>query len=136
MSRLDGALRHGMRHQEEVKLTVDHLCLLHEASVDIGALWWVIDEHVIRVVVGDLLEEPLSDTFVHNDECDFRMLLAWGVLITTVLHLNDAVKLSQLLVDDLLSHGVTDTVTVDEDVTWHGTIVKLTVALESTLEVV
>ena len=40
------------------------------------------------------------------------------------------------MVDDLLSHGVTNTVSVDEDVAWHGSIVEVTVAGECSLEVV
>ena len=49
---------------------------------------------------------------------------------------NNLVKLCQLLVNDLLSHGVTDTISVDKDVFWHGSIVEVSVALECSLEVV
>ena len=138
VSGLDGALCHGVRHQEEVKLTVDHFSLLDEASIDVGSLRRVVNEHVVIVVViaWELLEEALSHTLVHNDEGDVRMLLAGRVLVSGVLHLDNAVELGQLLVDDLLAHGVTDTVTVDEDVARHGPVVELAVALEGALEVV
>ena len=95
-----------MRHQEEVKLTVDHFSLLDEASIDVGSLRWVVNEHVVIVVViaWELLEEALSHTLVHNDEGDVRMLLAGRVLVSGVLHLDNAIELGQLLIDDLLAH--------------------------------
>ena len=59
-----------------------------------------------------------------------------GIVVLLPLKGNNLVKLGQLLVNDLLSHGVTDTVSVDEDVAWHGSIVEVSVALECSLEVV
>lgn len=44
-------------------------------------------------------------------------------------------ELVELLIDNHLSHGVTDTITVDEDVLWHRSV-KVSVTLESPLEVV
>ena len=52
-----------------------------------------------------------------------------------VLKGNDLVKLSQFLINDLFTHRVTNTVSVDENVLWHLTI-EFSVALESALEVI
>ena len=49
---------------------------------------------------------------------------------------NNLVELSQFLINDLFSHGVTDSVSINKDVFWHGSIVEVSVALEGSLEVV
>ena len=124
-----------MRHQEEVELALDDLRLLNEARVNIGSLRRVIDEVLALRSIG-LLEEALSDALVDNDESDIGRGLSRSLIITAILHGHDAVELSKLLVNDLLAHRVTDTVTVDKDVTWHGSVVELTIRREGALEVV
>jgi len=85
-----------------------------------------------------LLEESLANSLVHDDKSDLRgfLLLVFVLRIQIVLQGHDLVQLGQLLVNDLLSHGVTNTVSVDEDMAWHGSIVEVTVAGECSLEVV
>jgi len=162
MGGLDRPLGDGVRHQEEIELPVFHLTLLDEASVDVSSLRGVLDE-LITLGSLSLLEESLSDALVHNDQGNLRrldgsrlglflllLLLLRGFsgasgvfgvgsvflgLEDAVLFGDDLVELVEFLVDDHLSHGITDTITVDEDVLGHGSI-EVAVTLEGTLEVV
>ena len=130
MSGLDRALGHGVRHKEEIELAVNDFGLLNEASVDVGTLRRVVDE-VLPVVAWCLLEESLANALVHDDESDLGEGLGkLAVSVFTVLHSADAVELLELLVDDLLAHGIADTITVDEDVGGHGAVVEVSVGLE------
>ena len=135
MRRLDTTLCDGVRYEEEVELSIDDLRLLDEASVNVGALRWVIYP-ILAVRATRLLEEALTHTLVNNDERDIGRSLGRCLVITTVLHGHDTVKLCELLINDLLAHRVTDTITVDEDVSGHSSIIKLTVRRECALEVV
>ena len=124
-----------MRHKEEVKFAFNDLRLLNEARVDVGSLRRVVNE-VLAVIAWCLLEEALADTLVHDNEGDIGRGLRRTVVITTIFHLNNSVQLFKLLVNDLLSHGVTNTISVDKDMARHGSIVKVTVGLETAREVV
>lgn len=124
-----------MRHKEEIKLAVNDFGLLNEASVDVGTLRWVVDE-VLPVVSWRLLEESLANALVHDDESDLGEGLSGLLFFAAVLHSADAVQLLELLVDDLLTHGIADTITVDEDVAGHGTFVEVSVGLERACEVI
>lgn len=57
-----------MRNEEEVELSINDLGLLNEAMVNIGTLRWVQDLSLVVTATLSLLEESLSDTFVHDDE--------------------------------------------------------------------
>lgn len=72
VSWFDCALRHGMRHQEEIKGTVYDFGLFHESVVDIGTLRRVSDR---CIGPSTYLEEPLPDPLVHDDEGVLRVLL-------------------------------------------------------------
>ena len=76
----------------------------------------------------------MTDTLVHNDEGDIGWGLRRRIIITAILHLNDSVQLLKLLVNDLLSHGVTNAISVDKDMARHGSIVEVTVGLETARE--
>ena len=78
----------------------------------------------------------MTDTLVHNDEGDIGRGLRRRIIITAILHLNNPVQLFKLLVNDLLSHGVTNAISVDEDMARHSSIVEVTVGLETAREVV
>ena len=138
MSGLDGTLSHRVRDQEEIELAFDDFGLLDEAIVDVSTLWRVIDV-VLAVVLLSLLEESLADTLVHDDQRDFRslllVLLLNVVLTDAVLKGHNLVQLGEFLVNDLLTHGVTDTITVDENMLRHFPV-EVPVALEGALEVV
>jgi hypothetical protein len=126
-----------MGDQEEVKLAINNFGLLYEALIDVGSLGRIVNE--LLAVIHSLLEEPLADSLVHDDESNLgRRVLGLarlvgsltGVCEHAVLILADLVQLFQLEVDDLLAHGVAYTVAIDEDVVGHLATVKLSVALE------
>ena len=129
MRRLDGALSHRVRHKEEIKLAIDDLRLLNEACVDVGTLRRVVNE-VLSIVTSRLLEESLSDSLVHNDQRDVGVLLGGCLRVTSVLHRDDAVELLELLVNDLLAHGIAHTITIDEDMARQTSIVEFAIGLE------
>lgn len=58
------------------------------------------------------------------------------ISIETVLFGDNFVKLLQFSINDLLTHGIANTISVDEDVLWQGTFVVFSVALEGTHEVI
>ena len=128
VGRLDGSLSNGMRHQEEVKGSIDDLRLLNESAINVGSLRWVGNSGV-----HTLMEESLSDSFVDDDQGVFWKARVSGLEL--VLLLDNLVELLQLVGDDLGSHRVSDTVSVDDDVLWEGTVVLVSECLESTLEV-
>lgn len=125
---LDGSLSNGMRHQEEVEGSIDDLSLLNEAVINVGSLRRVGDGGV-----HTLLEESLSDSLVDDDQGVLWKARVSGLEL--VLLLDNLVELLQLVGDDLGSHGVSDTISIDDDVVWEGTVVLVSECLESTLEV-
>eukprot|EP00351_Strombidinopsis_sp_SopsisLIS2011_P003794 CAMPEP_0116873660 /NCGR_PEP_ID=MMETSP0463-20121206/4889_1 /TAXON_ID=181622 /ORGANISM="Strombidinopsis sp, Strain SopsisLIS2011" /LENGTH=178 /DNA_ID=CAMNT_0004516061 /DNA_START=508 /DNA_END=1041 /DNA_ORIENTATION=+ len=58
------------------------------------------------------------------------------ISIKTILFGDDFVKLLQFSIYDLLTHRIANTISVDEDVLWQGTVVVFSVAFEGTHEVV
>ncbi len=105
--------------------------------IDVGSLGWVVDE--LLTVVHCLLEESLADSLVNDDEGNlWRSILGFTRFVCclarvseqAVLILTDLVQLFQLEVDNLLTHGVANTITIDEDMVGHLTAVKFSVALE------
>ena len=138
VSGLDWALGHRVRNEEEVKLPVDNFRLLNKAVVDVGTLRWVVNE-VWTVVLLGLLEESLADSLVHDDKSNLRSFLLrlfFDIVATkSVLKGHDLVELGQFLVDDLLTHRVTYTISVDENMLGHLSI-EVSVALEGALEVI
>ena len=129
MSWFDCTLSHRMRNKEEIKSTIDNLGLFNKPIVNICSLWWVGDG---SVRVGHL-EESLSYSLVHNNESVLWMLLIL-ICIKTILLSNNLLELLKLMVNDLLSHRIANTITIDEDVIGKGAIM-ITEGLESTLEV-
>jgi hypothetical protein len=109
----------------------------------------VLDE-LVTLLGLSLLEESLTNTLVYDDQGNFwfdirldfnffvllfRLFLGLSFLEETIFLIYDLVQLVEFLVDDHLSHGIADTITIDENVFWHG-IVKVLVALERSLEVI
>lgn len=161
MGGLDRTLGDGMRHEEEIELSIFDFTLFDEASVNVSSLGRVLDE-LITLGSLSLLEESLSDTLIHDDQGNlgrldrsgngvFVLLLLSGgfsrsggvlgigliflCLEDAVLLGDDLVELVELFVNDHLSHGITDTISVDEDVLGHRSI-EVAVTLEGALEVV
>lgn len=79
-----------------------------------------------------LKEEPLSDPLVHNDHSDARLLLGHVVGLSYGL-----AQLIDFLLKHLASHGITNTVTVYDEVLWIVTMSLLEApkgSLDSILE--
>lgn len=138
-----------MRHKEEIEFTILDFGLFDESIVDVGSLGRVLDE-LVALLSLSLLEESLTNTLVYDDQGNFwfdirldfnffvllfRLFLGLSFLEETIFLIDDLVQLVEFLVDDHLSHGITDTITIDENVFWHR-IVKVLVALERSLEVI
>ncbi len=70
VSGLHRPLGYGVRNEEEVKFPVNYFGLLDEALVHVGSLRGVLDE-VLPVVACRLLEEPLTDSLVNDDQGNF-----------------------------------------------------------------
>jgi hypothetical protein len=98
-------------------------------------LWRVVDE-VTAIVALRLLEESLAYALVNDDQSNLRWCLGRVVFISTVLDADNAVKLSQFLINDLLAHGVTDTITEDEDMPGQISVVEVTIGGERSGEIV
>lgn len=130
VSGLNGSLGDGVRHQEEIELAIDDFGLLDEALVHIGTLRGVEDS--TSLVAWGLLEESLSDSLVNNGESDLRQFVALSLRV--VLVSKNLLKLIELKLDDLLAHGITNTISVDEDVVWQESV-EVLVGLKSTAEV-
>lgn len=113
-----------MRHKEEVKFTINHFALLDEALVDIGSSRRVSDLFV------NFLKESLSYSFVHDDESNFREFNRSTALFDSVLISADFLKLVKLELNDVLTHGVAHSITVNENVVWHFTFVVISVSSE------
>ena len=103
--------------------------MLDEALVNVCALWRIRDASV-----GTHLEESLSHSFVHDNQGVLRQdwLFRW---VKAILLLHDLFELFKLMTDNLSSHGVSDSVSVDEDVIWQLSLVVISECLEGTLEV-
>lgn len=160
MGRLNRSLSNGMGDKEEIELSILDFTLLDEASIDVSTLRRVLDE-LITLGSLSLLEESLSNTLVDDDQGDLwrldrsRLFILFlffcrsftstsGILSVSSIFLllenavlfgNNLMELVKFLIDDHLSHGITNTISVDEDMLRHG-VVEVTVTLEGTLEIV
>lgn len=103
MGRQYTALGSCLGHQEEV-IQLVALLVAHDVGIDDRATWRV---HHLRL--RSLLKESLVDALVYNYESHFRHG-QWE------LFLHDLFQHDDLLVDNLIPHGITDTITVDDHV--------------------
>jgi len=82
----------------------------------------------------------LANTFVHNDKGDLWTLhhgsVHAGLTENAVLFGDDSVELIKLKINNLLSHRVSNTITVDKDMCRHLSVIKFTVGLERSLEII
>lgn len=80
------------------------------------------------------IKESLSHSFVHYNQSYVRISrLAW---FNSVFVMNDFLELLQLVINDLFSHWVTNTISVDKNMVRHLAFVKVSVGLERSLEVI
>lgn len=77
-----------------------------------------------------LLEEALAHSLVHENQSDVR------VLCLTVYFLDDLLQLVKLVMNDLLSHGIANSVSVHKDVFRHRATIVVFVRLKGVDEVV
>lgn len=116
-------------HEEIELLSVAVLVVVRGASsLDKGAIDDATGGRVLKVASLVLYEEALRDSLVHNDEGNARLLT---VAIDFHEHL---LELSDLRGDDLVSHGITDTISVDDKVSGKVRLVSLLEGLDGSLE--
>lgn len=88
--------------------------ILNELFVD-DATAWRVEE-----ALAFLDKEALSDALVDNDDSD------GGRRCNLVIELlDDLLELRNLSAQDLLAHGVTDTITIDNEVGWLAALSRL-----------
>ena len=75
VSRLDTSLSNWVRHQEKVEFSVNNFRLFYKALIDVGTLRRIIDE--LLAVIHGLLEKSLTDSFVYDNERNFRRSILW-----------------------------------------------------------
>ena len=98
--------------------------MLDKALVNDAARGWVL-----QVALAVLDEEALSDALVDNYESDL------GHLSHLVVHFGEGgTELLDLLVDDLLLLGITNTITVNDVVGGHQAVMARSEDLDSLLE--
>jgi hypothetical protein len=131
VSGLDCTLGDWVRHEEEVKSAINNLWLLDESVINIGSLGRVENLSLVRLAL--LLEESLSHALIDDDECDVRKSISFRLGV--VLVSEDLLELIELVLDDLLSHWITDSVTIDEDLFGECALIEVSVSLQGTAEV-
>jgi hypothetical protein len=104
-------LGHRVWHQEEVKCAIDDFGLLHESVVNVSTLWRIKNCGIST----SYLEESLSYSLVNDNESVLWVLL-FLVRLKTIFLLDNLLKLLQFMFYYLLSHGITNTVTINENV--------------------
>lgn len=137
MSGLDTALGDRVRYQEEIEAAVNNFTLFNETLINVGTLRRIVNESLVLLILG-LLEEALTHALIDNDQGDLGPLSLVSVVcsIHAILFSNDGIELLELKIDDLLAHGITDTITVDEDVSWHLAAVEVAIGSERALEII
>ena len=102
-----------MRYKIEVELAINHFRMLNEGLIDIGSLRGICN------VLTFFLEESLSDSLVHNNQSDFgHSCLALLTTIDTIFFNAKILELFELRVNNLLSHGISNTISVNKNVIW------------------
>lgn len=108
MSRGDASLSRLLWYQEEVEALIVGF-ILHKTCVN-DATW----RRVLNLVTMTSLDEhSLVDPLVHHNERDL-----WKVCRFVVHRLNGFFELRDLLVNDLVSHLLANSIPVDDDLCW------------------
>ena len=120
-----------MWHKEEIESALNDLRLLNKAMVNVSSLRRIENVRLMGTWLNlCLLEESLSHTLIDNNKSDlWKRIDALSLGIILVSH--DLFEWIKLELDDLLSHGVTNTITVNEDVIWKLTLIVVAVCLKS-----
>lgn len=133
-----------MWHKEKVKCTIYNFGLFNKSVVYIGTLWRISDSSIspMSTFLTTHLEESLSHSFVDNYQgyfghlnfCDAIFLLFFFICKRVLLCYN-LVELFQLMLDDLLSHRVANSISVNKDVVRQVPLIMVTESTERILEV-
>lgn len=120
-----------MWHKEEIESALNDLRLLNKAMVNVSSLRRIENVRLMGAWLSlGLLEESLSHTLVDDNKSDlWKRIDAFSLGIILVSH--DLLELIKLELDDLLAHGVTNTITVDEDVIWKLALIVVAICLKS-----
>lgn len=111
----DAALSRTRRHHEEVEC-FGLIAVLDKPTIDDTARRRV-DELTTALILD---EEALGDALVYDNKADLRRLSSFIVQLTEGL-----TELFDLLSDDLLTLGITDTITVDDQMGREHAVVVL-----------
>jgi hypothetical protein len=99
--------------------------MFNKCLINISALWWIVD------VVATSLKESLSNSLVNYDQSDvWHLLHALLTTINAILFDTNSFKSLKFCFNDSFSHGVTNTISVNEDMFWESTIVVVSISLE------
>ena len=95
-------------------------------SIDESTGGWV-DETALLI----LNEESLSDPLVDDDDSDEGLVL--GLVVCLI---DGLTKLSDFVLKHLATHGITNTITIDDEVLWENTSILALEAAEGSLDAV
>lgn len=109
-----------LRNQEEIEALVV-LLVLNEVGIDDAARLWVLHASA----VWSLDKHPLVDSLVDYDQSDW-----WDSCDGVVDRLQHLLELRDLLLNDLISHSLTNTISVDDDLRWKIALILIRKALD------
>lgn len=92
-----------LRHKEKVKFFVT-VAVLNKVGIDDWARWWII-----TLAISSLNEHSLVDPLVDNDESDWRR--STNLVIE---RLESFLELSDLFINDLFSHLLSNSISIDD----------------------
>lgn len=115
MCRLHTTLCYRVRSQEEIKFSIYNVRLFNKSLINICSLRWI--KELLRTL---FLKEPLPHSFVYKDKSHKRMFIWCSIYFS-----NDLFQLIKLMMNDLSSHCITNTISVHKDMIWHLTVIEL-----------
>ena len=126
MSWLDASLSGCGWSHVEIKFLISLFISHHKSTINDAPTW-----RISELPLGIFHKESLIDSFVHNNECDLRQLVYDSVRFG-----DSFLKLWDFPVKDLLSLGITNSISVYDEIGWkHAFVILLTLeGVDSTLE--
>lgn len=107
MSRQDTSLSSELWNKIEVIILVIGI-VLNNIGVDDATRWWVY-----QLSISIFNEESLCDSLVHNNNSD-----VWSCATLVVDIIDSLLELLNFVLDNLLSHGISNTISEDDEVLW------------------
>ena len=121
MNRSNTTLSCHLRNQEEVEALVA-FAVLDESSINDGSRFWILS-----ISISSISEHSLVDPLVHNYQGNWR----WSTYLI-VDWFESFLELSDFFFNDLVSHLLSNTVSVDDKLGWRLTIMIFLEFLNST----